>query len=135
MHSTHSLCTVSSQLPGGIFSPSEIVEKLSHQFFLHFSFAMPTTQNIRGCLWTTKSIFFDRVTNNLGRDPYKKTPPDILHGGHSIGKDNSDYLAFKETNWLYRKIVYHSDFCASLYPRVFSPFKFAVRRWQICKRN
>ena len=46
----------------------------------------------------------------------------------SICKDDSDYLAFKETTWLYSKFVCRSTFCANLYRRVLSPFKFAVRR-------
>ena len=43
-------------------------------------------------------------------------------------KDDSDYLAFKETTWLYRKFLYHSTFLCEPVRRALSPFKFAV--WQ-----
>ena len=43
-------------------------------------------------------------------------------------KDDSDYLAFKETTWLYSKFVYHSAFLCEPVPRIISPFKFAVQQ-------
>ena len=39
-----------------------------------------------------------------------------MHGGHSIGKDDSDYLAFKETTWSYSKFVYRSTFLCEPVP-------------------
>ena len=43
-------------------------------------------------------------------------------------KDDSDYLAFKETTWLYSKFVYCSAFLCEPYCCVLSPFKFAIWR-------
>ena len=47
-----------------------------------------------------------------------------------ICKDDSDYLAFKETTWSYR-----STFFCKPVPPLSQPIQICCWRWQICKRN
>ena len=40
----------------------------------------------------------------------------FLNSGDPVGKDDSDYLAFKETTWSYNKFVYRSAFLCEPVP-------------------
>ena len=51
------------------------------------------------------------------------------------GKDDSYYLAFKETTWSYSKFVYHSTCLCETVPLHSQPIQICCPRMKICKRN
>ena len=52
-----------------------------------------------------------------------------------LGKDDSDYLAFKETTWSYSKFVYRSTCLCEPVPLHSQPIQICCPRMKICKRN
>ena len=98
LHSTDATLH-SAQLPGWLFSPSNVRKKLSQPISLYFPFGMntyylcsPCKINIKGCFCNLQLqentfsqaflLWMKKIDESVFLQIFKETPPDILRGGH-----------------------------------------------------